>query len=179
MAERRYIWLSFHDKCFMGFILGLSDTLVLIHRFRDFEDNGHAVIRRSAIDEVQCSLDEDGRSLRFFESMMRREGLFENVGLRFAVALDSFASVANAVQGAGRVMLFNRGPHEPEGEDLHVGQVLTADDLHIRTHCITAYGEWREFECELDTPTIEWIEFGSPYLKALKKYAPRQQPGTR
>jgi hypothetical protein len=95
------------------------------------------------------------------------------------VPLDSFASVANALQHAGHVTLFNRGLHEPEDEDLHVGLVLSANDLHVRTHCVTAYGEWHEFECQLDTPTIEWIEFGSPYLKAFKKYAPPPQSAPR
>jgi hypothetical protein len=67
--------------------------------------------------------------------------------------------------------LFHRGQYEPEEGELHVGWLMSANDLHTRTTCVTAYREWSEQECELETPKLERIEFGSPYLKMLRKYA--------
>lgn len=40
MDERRYIWLSFHDKCFMGFILGRNAACEV--RSHNDEESAHA-----------------------------------------------------------------------------------------------------------------------------------------
>jgi hypothetical protein len=155
--QRRYVWLQ-GLRPFTGFVLAVSESLVLVHDFNDFMHDGYAVMRRDTISELRCSISDDEHSMKFFEQMMVKEGAVARVGIGYTVPLDSIASAARAL-------------HAPVDEDLHVGMVLSADDLRIRTKCVTSSGEWLDAECELITSHVQLIEFGSAYLKALQKYS--------
>lgn len=85
LDERAYVWVEGAHTSFMGFVLGLSDSCVLIQRFNDFAEYGYAVLRRDIVAEVTYKT----RSLAFFEHMMKGEGILSRVGLGFELPLDS------------------------------------------------------------------------------------------
>lgn len=166
LAQRCYVWVHGPDFTFMGFIVDLSESLVLIHRFLDFADNGFAIVRRSVIEAV----DVGSRSLKFFEMMMRGEGVIGSLEAEFAIPMDSLASALRAIQSQRFLVLLDRGAHEDPDSEFNVGELLTVDDLHTRIRFVTSWGEWQN-DSVVEMPHIVRTEFGTPYLRALQKYA--------
>jgi len=167
--QRRFV--SFKARhWYSGFVIGLSDDLVLVHDFHYQLPDGYTVVQRADIVEVQSSLDDDERELRFFESVIIREGTIARVGLGFSIPLGTMAAAAGALVGQAELVMFDRGNQQPPDDGRHVGSVLSADDLRIRTRCITDDGEWLDGECEQITAHIEYFRFGYPDLRTRWKY---------
>lgn len=166
--EKRYLWLTGMDYTFMGFVLGLTDSFVLFQRFRDFAPNGYAVVRRDLLTEVVGN----SPAVRFFERMLAGEGILEKVGLRFDVPLDSIVAVIRAVQRERLFVLLTCSEHRDPDVDREydVGEILCCDDELTKLRYLTAAGAW-DGESDLATCDIERIEFDTPYLVNLQKYA--------
>ena len=168
IERRKYVWLTGPDFTFMGFVLGLSDTLVLFQRFRDFSENGYAVIARRVVEEISS----DSPALRFFEHMMAGEGLLSQVGLRLPISISSIAQTLESVRASRLFVTIVCAEHHEEGSDLEhdVGEVLAVGAEAVTLRQVSASGVFLE-KLNVEFSEIERIEFGSPYLLHLQKYA--------
>jgi hypothetical protein len=167
-AERAYVWVYGPHACFMGFVLGLSESFVLVQRFQDFAEYGYALVRRDTIGDVLYRT----RPLAFFEQMMEREGVLERVGLPFELPIGSMSVALRSIQQNRALVMFELDLADEDGE-WPVGEVLSADDARTELRHVSAWGEWEDRIRTLETSLIQRIEFESPYLRALAKYAPR------
>jgi len=78
-----------------GFILGLGRDLVLMHQFHDFYPEGYTALRVADIKGVRS-----GDHERFWEMMLRGEGIMDRVGISYEVPLDDFRT-SEAIKWSG------------------------------------------------------------------------------
>jgi hypothetical protein len=178
MEERAYVWVHGPHTCFMGFVLGLSESLVLIQRFQDFAEYGYAVLRRDVVGEVLYRT----RPLIFFQRMMKAEGVLGRVGLPFELPLDSMDAALLALQKQRSLVMFERDDDYSDDEDewtadedWTVGEVLSSDAEKTEVRHVSSSGQWEERVRVLETPQIQRIEFESPYLRNIAKYSLRSR----
>lgn len=62
---------------------------------------------------------------------------------------------------------------EDDDSDLTLGEVLSADEQTPKVRHVSTWGQWEERVRVLETPAIQRIEFESPYLRCIAKYARR------
>jgi hypothetical protein len=78
-------------------VLGLGHELVLFHPFHDSYPEGYTALRAADIKRVRSDKHE-----RFWEAMLRGEGLVERVGISNDVPLDDFRSLLGALHARGQ-----------------------------------------------------------------------------
>jgi len=137
---------------------------VLLHCFHDFFDNGHMILRASAITEV----DHDERSVRFFEGMLLNERVVPSAG---TVPLDSLQVALTAIKEQNELVLLDRGLFDPPEAEFHLGGILDVGAEVATMRHLTSWGAWETGARTLFLRDLERVEFGSPYLRMLKKYS--------
>jgi hypothetical protein len=90
-GKYRFVKIERRDedaRTMCGYVLGVSDSLVLLSAFQDFHPDGCCVVRIEDIDEVRV-----GGSERAFERMFAAEGLLDAVGVAVLPPLDSMKAL--------------------------------------------------------------------------------------
>jgi hypothetical protein len=164
---RRYVWLYVRERCVMGFVVATSESLVLVHWFRDFADNGYVIVRSRSITEVRY----EEPSIRFFEEMMQKEGVISAAEASPIIPLHSLHGALTAIIDQDELVLLDRGLLEPRLAEFHTGRIVAVDEEHVTVRHLAAWGEWESTSRILRTIDVERVELGSPYLRALQKYS--------
>jgi hypothetical protein len=149
-----------------GFVLGLGRDLVLLHQFHDFYAEGYTALRVADIKRVRS-----GEHERFWEEMLRGEGLMDRVGIPHDVPLDDFRSLLTTLHGRGQhVIIECEDPRTADYDDFFIGRIVALDDETLSIRCFDSMGRWDDEPCIIAYGDITKIQFDTPYINTLTKY---------
>jgi hypothetical protein len=149
-----------------GFVLGLGHDLVLLHQFHDFYPEGYTALRVADIKRVRS-----GEHERFWEAMLRCEGLMEGVGIPYEVPLDDFRSLLTALHGRGQhVIIECEDRRTADYDDFFIGRIVCLDDEVVSIQCFDTLGKWDKEPCIIAYGDITKIQFDTPYINTMTKY---------
>jgi len=157
---RAYAWIETAGYRTMGFVIGVTDQLVLIHSFFDLADDGFVLIPTHLVGEVSW----DGENPRFFGRMMEGEQLLDGVGHDIPVRLDSLPHALQAIRDQELLVQVD------DRDEAHVGRLVESDDARTTLRYLSASGVWEDVR-EVETAHIVRVGFGNAYLRAFAKYA--------
>lgn len=154
------------DPTHNGFVLGLGRDLVLIHQFHDFYPEGYTALRVADVKRVRS-----GEHERFWEEMLRGEGLMERVGIPYEVPLDDFRSLLAALHGRGQhVIIECEDRRTPEYDEFHIGRIVGLDDETVSIRCFDPMGQWDDEPRIIAYNEVTKIQFDTPYINTLTRY---------
>jgi hypothetical protein len=158
-----------------GFILGLGRDLVLLHQFHDFYPEGYTALRVADINRVRS-----GEHERFWEAMLRGEGLMEGVGIPYQVPLDDFRSLLAALHGRGQhVIIECEDRRTADHDDFFIGRIIALDEEMVSLLSFDPLGRWEEQPCLIAYGDITKVQFDTPYINTLIEYLNEPRPGYR
>jgi hypothetical protein len=150
----------------IGFVLGLGRDLVLLHQFHDFYPEGYTALRVADVKRVRS-----GEQERFWEVMLRGEGLMGRVGIPYEVPLDDFRSLLAALDGRGQhVVIECEDRRTPEYDEFHIGRMVALDDDSISIRCFDSMGRWDDEPRIIAYGHITRIQFDTPYINTMIRY---------
>ncbi len=150
---RAYVEIRMDYRAMRGFVLAVSDTLVLFHRYSELFPYGYSIVHLHSIAEV----DHDDPGLRFFASMLAAEGLVPTPPA-FTVPLDSLPRALQALKEQRILVELQREDYDSE-HGLEVGRLLNVHEQHTVLQLVSAAGE------------LVRVGFGSPCIGAFGKYS--------
>ena len=156
-----------------GFVLGLGRELVLLHQFHDFYPEGYTAVRVNDIRRVRS-----GKHERFWETMLRGEGLMERVGIPYEVPLDDFRSLLTALHGRGQhVIVECEDRKTAEYDDFFIGRIVAMDDESISILHFDSIGAWYDEPSVVAYGDITQVQFDTPYINTITKYLKQTPAG--
>lgn len=150
-----------------GFPLVLSDDFMLGRTLDDFFLDGFAVLALKDITNV-TSDDAD----RFFEQVLRAEGMLENLPQPRPVLLRSWSTVLESVRAHYRHAIIEGETLDEDEESLFIlGEIARVDHDAAWVHYIRVNGlkETELTEVALEDVTI--VRFDERYVRMFGKYA--------
>ena len=161
------------DPTHSGFVLGLGGDLVLLHAFHDFYPEGYTALRVSDIKRVRS-----GEHERFWDRMLRGEGLMEQVGISYEVPLDDFRSLLTALHERGQHLIIECEHRKTaDYDDFFIGRVVAMDDDAVSILHFDSMGAWYEVPSIIAFSDITQIQFDTPYINTITKYLEEPPPG--
>jgi hypothetical protein len=147
-----------------GFILGVSDQLVLIQVVADFAFDGYAIIRKDQIDSVTCNKPE-----KFLKKVLKAEGEFaKEYGSDFELRLINWQTVFTDLKRLDYHVIIEREAFEDTYFD--IGPILRVlkRSVNIRYYDLTGLLEEGHTSIKYEDITI--ARFGNRYTSIFRKY---------
>ena len=149
-----------------GFVLGISDKLVLLRQFRDFYDEGYTVLRLADIVSVRS-----GEYERHWERMLSSEGLLNSVKIDAMPALDGFSELLVDFAIEDRFLIVELESKDNPDDDLFmIGKVDHVDGEIAYFRHFDGLGIWEDKLLKVPTQGITTVQFETPYIRHLRKY---------
>lgn len=160
------------DPLCNGFILGVSETWVLVHQFHDFSPDGYTTLRLRDISKCRS-----GKTEHVFESMLAGEGTLEQVGISYQIDLTSTRSILEGLQTLGRnVIVECEHRKNPDTDGFYVGQIVKIDKEQLWFVCFDVRGQWDDEGIRIPMADITKIQFDTPYVNTFSKYLTPLRP---
>jgi hypothetical protein len=160
------------DPLHNGFVLGIGHELVLFHPFHDFYPEGYTALRVADIKRVRS-----GKHERFWEVMLRGEGLMERVGISDDLPLDDFRSLLVALHERDQYVTISCESREPDDDGFFIGRVVALDHESVSILHFDALGNWDEEPFVIAYGYITQVQFDTPYINTITKYLKKPPPG--
>jgi hypothetical protein len=174
-----------------GYLLGLSETLGLIHRIDDFRPDGYAVFRVEDIHRTRSDASE-----KWFHDMYVSEGLLGGVDVVPEVDLTDMRSALETITKKYQYLIIESEPddeqvgiidyeddeidegfdedEEDDCLDFYIGEIENlAYDLVTFRH-FDAVGIWEPEPKYILLDTIAFVQFDAPYVNICSKYLPNK-----
>jgi hypothetical protein len=153
-----------NDARVHGFVIAVSDPLVLAHQFHDFYDEGWVIIRRADIVDIDQDLPQ-----QFFAAVFRGEGLGPRAPAT-PVPLDDWATVLTALAAQGRPVIVECEGADPADDTFTMGRVVGVDAATVAIHELDALGRWDGVE-PIALDRITKVQLDTPFLTTFARYA--------
>ncbi len=145
-----------------GFPLVVSDDFVLMRTLHDFALDGFAVLRLRDVTAVRSSDTE-----RFFERVLRAEGMLDKVAAPRPVLMRSWRSVLESVRAHYRYAILEC---EREGEFL-LGELVSVDDESVSLHYLQVNGTRERALTRVSLDELTLVRFDEQYVNLFGKYS--------
>jgi hypothetical protein len=160
--ERRYPGDPHHT----GFVLDLGRELVLVHQFHDFFPDGYTALRIADIKRVRS-----GEQERFWEKMLRGEGLLDQVGIAYDLPCDDFRSLLSALHAREQhVIVECEDRKDVDRDEFFIGVLLAIEEDIVFMLPFDVIGEWYDEPIIITLDTITKVQFDTPYANTFRKY---------
>ena len=154
-----------------GFVLGLSETLVLLFVFHDFHPEGCQVVRLKDITGVRSDEHE-----RAFEKLLAAEGLLDAVGISSVPPLDDMATLLQHLADTDRPAIVEKESHDDEEEVFLIGFVDCVEEGDCWVHHFDAFGEWDEVPSSIPVDGVTCVQLEASYLETFLRHIPPRNP---
>lgn len=155
---------AFDHPHWNGYPLAASDRLVLVRTLDDFDLDGFAVLRMEDLTAVRS-----GEPERFFDHVLRAEGLLDAVPPAPSIRLDGWQSVLEDVlRGPGHAIIECEGLEDPE---FYLGRLVDVDAERVALRYITVTGLVEEEITHVPLEDITLVRFDERYVRYFAKYA--------
>jgi hypothetical protein len=145
----------------MGFILKSSKQLLLVIEYEGFSVDGFCVVRK----RDALRVDQQSKAVRFFQHMMRMEGL-ERVADSIATVIDieSVATTLRSLQRANELVILSTN------EAAVLGEIVVMERGVVLMRPLSELATW-EPEVQVRLTDINQVVFASEYLRQFHKRA--------
>jgi hypothetical protein len=149
-----------------GFVLGLSDKLVLIQQWHDFYAEGYAVLRVRDIEAVESGPKED-----YNTRVVALEGMMAKTGIPYDVPLDGFKSVLQVAKKRNLVVIVECESRECGSDDwYHIGKVVGLNPASLSLLFFDAIGTWDWKPTVIPFTEMTKVQIDTPYANTMAKY---------
>jgi hypothetical protein len=149
-----------------GFVLGVSDTLVLVQQFHDFYCEGYTAIRLADVESVRS-----GEHERLWERMMTGEGIMETVGIQDPPSIADMSQLLASLAERGRnISVECESLEDPDEDDFLIGRITDLDVGKVVLRDFDALGNWGAELEEIALDAITKVQFDTPYINTFSKY---------
>ncbi len=156
-----YIDLALSDGSHSGFVLGVSDSLVLLQTVYEWQDYGALAVPLDEIESVGISEEHAGQlDVLAFNSVKRTK--------RYAaIKFGSLGELFHSLKPRGKFVVLSFG----EEADVGLIEAVGKDSVDIKT--VTPGGNWSgdTVECAFDDITL--VQFDDNYSRVLQRYVER------
>lgn len=155
-----------------GFILGLSDALILLQQFHDFYCEGYTLLRVPDVTAVQS-----GQYERFWERMLHAEGILDNVGISYDVPIQGIGSALSWLAGrAQNIAVEIESRVSSNDDEFYLGRIDHFTDDAFGFFCFDALGEWTAEPIMIRMDEVTKIQFDTPYINIFSKHLRQPNP---
>ena len=147
-----------------GFVLGLSDELVLLHEIHEFQPDGCRVFRLRDISGVRS-----GRFERASEQVIEGVGALDRFGIATMPPLQDMRALLLHLHEQRIPAIVEREPLEGESpwrERFLIGYVTRVGKKRCRIHHFDALGRWKKKPKRIKIKHITCVQLESPYTEA-------------
>jgi len=147
-----------------GFVVGVGEELVLLHKFHDFYSEGLTALRIEDIQSVAS-----GKLERFYHDVLRKEGLATAIEVEVNLTnmqefLESLCeqSCLCIVECESRVCA--------ERDDFYIGRILSVDGDRIKFKYFDSLARWGPKVYEARIGKVTKCQFLTPYIEVMSRY---------
>jgi hypothetical protein len=137
-----------------GLLLGLNED--------DFIFDGYSIVRFRDINEIELKGD-------FYEEMLRREGLFDNIETP-NIRLDSWRTVFEDLQKIGKHIIVEKESIDDDDSEFAIGVIDCVYNNFMRFKHYDANGIWEDSPLIITYSKVTTVTFGSRYVEMFSKY---------
>jgi hypothetical protein len=149
----------------VGFVVGVGDALVMLHRLSDRIDlDGYEILRLRDVTAFR----DDFPQASFYRRALELKG--ETAMEPEAIDLSSVAAALRGVGEAQPLITLHRERAAPD--EVAIGRVRQTLPSGVRLHWITPSAEWADDDTLYRYDSITRIEFGGEYERTLAMVAP-------
>ncbi|MCA9112775.1 MAG: hypothetical protein KDA52_22675 [Planctomycetaceae bacterium] len=148
-----------------GYLMGLSDTLGLMHCFDDFEPDGYTVFRVCDVTNIRSSAYE-----RHWDRMLAEEGLLDGLRMVFDIRLEDMRTAIQSIDEQFQTMIVECEDEEDDIQDFYIGQLVSVNEPEIAFAHFDGLGCWEEGLATIMPDEITLIQFDTPYIQIFSKY---------
>lgn len=152
-----------------GYVLDMSDELLMIAAFHDFHPEGATIVRMRDIASVRSNEYE-----RKWDSMLAAEGLLDAVGTSFQPKLDDMPTLLEDLR-------VHRRPLITEAEDLSddddgwsflIGYIDRIDEEACWLRHFDGLGRWKKLPAGMALEDITAVQIETPYIETFLRHVP-------
>jgi len=151
-----------------GFVIGVSDELVLLQYVYDFHLDGLMVLAVSDITEVRCTATD-----RFQRTLLAAEGLVEQVPFGLSIKLKNWRSAIADL--ASRYPLLILECERQENPDFAIGRVLKVARDEVHLEYFSGSATWDETPLRLRYHEITSCQAGTNYTNVYQRHFERNE----
>lgn len=147
-----------------GIPLHVNEHLVYVATLDQFRFDGFAVFRWEEVSEFHC-----GDNERFFERVLRSEGLLERLPKPELVRLDGFASVLEDIRARSRYLIIEC--ENSSSATFHIGELAHLQSEAAFVRYVQANGVKDAKPTRIPLDEITMVRWGENYVEMYGKYS--------
>lgn len=151
------------ERRIRGFVLAMSDELVLMQEIYDFASDGYVIVRLRDVTGVR-----DGDYERFDARVLAGEGI-RAAPPSTAIHLASWRTVFESLSGGAWPLAVVEDETDAEVA-LWAGRVLAAGETSVAFHYVSPVGAWEAEPEEIEYDDVTRVCFGDRYTTVLARY---------
>jgi hypothetical protein len=161
LANETYIRLNLDDSSHEGFVVGLSDTLLLLQVVYEWQDTGALVVPVARVESIDVSDHHDDQvKILAFNSVKRTK--------RYAgIKLVNLSELFKSLKPKNRFVVISV---EDESD---VGQIDAVEADQVVIKAVDPGGNWTGDELECPFEDITAVQFDDSYSRVLQRYVER------
>lgn len=161
LANETYIRLNLEDGSHEGFVVGLSDKLVLLQAIYEWQDTGALVVPVERVESCDVSdHQEDQVKILAFNSVKRTK--------RYSgIKLTNLSELFKSLKPKNRFVVIS------VEDEADVGQIDAIEKDHVVLKAVDPGGNWMEDELECPFEEITTVQFDDSYSRVLQRYVER------
>ncbi|MDB5149289.1 MAG: hypothetical protein JWQ57_3309 [Mucilaginibacter sp.] len=151
-----------------GYVLGFSDSLLLLNETDDFRIDGYVIIRIDQIKKIRFNKGD-----KYFDKMMRWENAVEKVGIKYHVDLSDWRSAFKSLKNLGLNVIA-----ECEAEDIDtftIGPITKVGKKYVYITDFDIEGFFDDSPTSIDYESITRVAFDTEYLNIFGKYTQQRK----
>ncbi len=151
------------DHSIEGFILGVSDELLLLQYIYDFNLDGLMILRLSDITEIKSN-----ETAKFQKQLLIQERIFEKIDFNFKLNIENWKTALTQLLSMFEYFIIE--DEEAEEPVFLIGKVLKIGKSDVNFEYFTGTGNWDEKPIKLPFKNITSCQVNSNYLNVYQRY---------
>jgi hypothetical protein len=148
----------------MAIVLALSADLVLLHDVTELESDGYKIVRLRDVSSVEYMGSE-----KFYERILREEGIVTEVRPPFKIDLSNWKSAIGSIQKRSRPIIIE--DENPENPIFLIGKVRRLTTRTVAIRHFDSAGRWELSDRVMRYSQITAVGFDDRYSTLYCKYA--------
>ncbi|MBE9584902.1 hypothetical protein IM792_10625 [Mucilaginibacter sp. JRF] len=146
-----------------GYILDLSDDLVLIHESDDFKIDGYSIIPFDQIKNARFN-----KSDKYFDMMLKSELIADKAGIDYKIDLNNWKSAFRSLQAHNKNVIVEC--QHPEIDSFTIGPIEKVKSQHLEVLNFDVEGYLDDEPTTIDYASITYVAFDREYINVFSKY---------
>lgn len=171
-SQKRYARLTRKKGGFeevsTGFILGKSESFILIQETDEFRILGYQVFPIDTIKHVRFNKND-----KTYERILKEEGLLDKVELKYKIDLSDWQSICESVKKTGLTIISEC--EYPDIKSFCIGDLIRINKKFISIRHFNAQGIYDSENTTNDFKDITKLSFDDHYANVFSKYVKKEK----